>query len=217
MPLFRKSHISANTFLGMWKIEEEPEHLKNQLQLSPAENEYYESLRSELRKKHWLSYRSILTKLMDNGSPELIYDKYGKPHPVNGDYHLSVTHSGAFSAAIVSFEGPVGIDIEMMKDRVERVKEKFLSSEECASIGIVNRLEKLYICWGAKESLYKLYGKPEVEFARDIRLDSFEYDPTDKGECSAQMTTPEGTRNYLIHYEKIEDYMLVYTIEGNRQ
>ena len=201
----------------MWKIEEEPEHLKNLLHLSPVENEYYESLRSELRKKHWLSYRSILTTLMDKNSPELIYDAYGKPHPVDRDYHLSVTHSGLFSAVIVSIDGPVGIDIEMLKDRVERVKEKFLSAEECASIGTVNRLEKLYICWGAKESLYKLYGKPEVEFARDIRLDSFEYNPKDKGECSAQMTTPEGTRNYPIHYEKIEDYMLVYTVEGNRQ
>ena len=217
MPLFRKFHISANTFLGLWKIEEEPEQLISLLNLSPAENEYYKSLRSELRKKHWLSYRSILTNLMDKESLELIYDAYGKPYPVNRDYHLSVTHSGLFSAVIISIDGPVGIDIEMLKDRVERVKDKFLSAEECASIGTVNRLEKLYICWGAKESLYKLYGKPEVEFARDIRLDSFEYDPKDKGECSARMTTPEGTRNYPIHYEKIEDYMLVYSMEDSRQ
>jgi 4'-phosphopantetheinyl transferase len=212
MPLFRKTQLTPKTSMGIWKIEEQPEELRNQLRLTPAEDAYYETLRSELRKKHWLSYRSILKSLMDKGSTELVYDEFGKPHSTNRDYHLSVTHSGIFSAAIVSLEGAVGIDIETLKDRVERVKDKFLSADEKESIGNVKRLEKLYIHWGAKESLYKLHGKPEVEFARDILITPFEYMTDEKGECSARMTTPQGTKEYSVHYEKIEDYMLVYTI-----
>ena len=212
MPLFRKSQLTKNTSLGIWKIEENPESLKTNLQLSPAENNYYTTLRSELRKKHWLSYRNILTNLLDKGSEELFYDSFGKPHSVNPTYHLSVTHSGIFSAAIVSSESAVGIDIERLTDRVERVKEKFLSEEERACIGNQNRLEKLYIYWGAKESLYKLYGKPDVEFGKDIILECFEYSQDEKGQCAARMRTPEGIEIFQVYYEKMEDYMLVYVM-----
>ncbi len=216
MPLFRKTHLTKTTSLGIWKIEENPESLRTSLQLSPTEKKYYETLRSDLRKKHWLSYRNILSNLMDKDSRELFYDDYGKPHSVNRNYHLSVTHSGIFAAAIVSTEGAVGIDIETLKDRVERVKEKFLSPEERESVGHQNRLEKLYIYWGAKESLYKLYGKPEVEFSEDIIVKPFEYGGVGKGQCAVRMTTPEGLKEYTVNYEKIEDYMLVYTMESEK-
>ena len=210
MPLFRKTQLTAKTSLGIWKIEEDPESLKSTLHLNPEENRYYNTLRSDLRKKHWLSYRNIISELVENEAVDLFYDGFGKLHPVNRNYHLSVTHSGIFSAAIVSLEKPVGIDIEMLKDRIERVKERFLSEDERASIGNQNRLEKLYVYWGAKESLYKLYGKPEVEFGKDILVFPFEFRSEEKGACTARMTTPGGTQEYSVCYEKIEDYMMVY-------
>jgi 4'-phosphopantetheinyl transferase len=217
MPLFRKSRISSSVSLGIWKIEEDPEKLRANVELSVEENKYYESLRSESRRRHWLSYRNILIHLLDKDSRELFYDDFGKPHPVNKSCHLSVTHSGKFSAAIVSTEAAVGIDIEMLKDRVERVKERFLSKEEIEQIGMRNRLEKLYICWGAKESLFKLHGKPELEFCRDILVAPFEYDMEGCGECTVNLTTPGERRNLTVHYERIEDYMLVYSYDINKR
>jgi 4'-phosphopantetheinyl transferase len=210
MPIFRKSQLANSTSLGIWKIEETPENLRRNLKLNQAENKYYETLRSDLRKKHWLSYRNLLKSLMDKNSREIFYDVYGKPHSVNKNYHLSVAHSGTFSAAIVSSETPVGIDIEMIKDRIERVKGKFLSEKEGVAVGQQNRLEKLYIYWGAKESLYKLHGKPEVEFIRDISVYDFDYSPDGKGVCTAKMKTPFVAEDYSVFYEKIDDYMLVY-------
>jgi 4'-phosphopantetheinyl transferase len=210
MPLFRKFQLSATTSLGIWKIEETAKTLRSKLHLSPVENEYYESLHSELRKQHWLSYRNILTVLIKEDAVELFYDVFGKPHPINRKYHISVSHSGIFSAAIVSLEAPVGIDIERLKDRIERVKDKFLSAEEQSSIGDQNRLEKLYIYWGAKESLYKLNGKPDVEFGKDIVVEPFDY-LQEKGHCKARMNLPEGTMDFPVYFQRIEDYMLVYS------
>jgi 4'-phosphopantetheinyl transferase len=214
MPLFRKSQLTKTTSLGIWKIEETADTLRSNIQLTQAENNYYQTLRSDLRKKHWLSYRNILKSLMDNDSLELFYDPYGKPHSVNKNYHLSVTHSGIFSAVIVSNNCEVGIDIEMLKDRIERVKEKFLSEAERSWIGEHNRLEKLYICWGSKESLYKLNGKPEVEFGKDIIVEPFEYRNAN-GQCTVRMKTGKGIQNFQVFYEKINDYMLVYTWRSN--
>jgi 4'-phosphopantetheinyl transferase EntD len=58
---------------------------------------------------------------------------------------------------ITSSTHPVGIDIERLKDRIYRIKDRFLTIEEHKSLGETNRLEKLYVIWGAKESLYKIY------------------------------------------------------------
>jgi 4'-phosphopantetheinyl transferase len=215
MPLIRNTQLSVSVSLGIWKIEETAEDLRNNIRLSREETRYYESLRSDLRKRHWLSYRNILASLSGQSSTELCYDQYGKPHPAGKEFHLSVTHSGSYSAAIVSRDGPVGIDIEMLKERVERVKERFLTKEELAELGERNLLEKLYIYWGAKEALYKLHGKPEVEFARDIRVAPFHYGENSKGSCSATMKVPDGIFEYSVFYEKMGDYIMVFATGKN--
>jgi hypothetical protein len=91
-----------------------------------------------------------------------------------------------------------------------------LTAEEDRNIGEINRLEKLYIAWGAKEALYKIYGRPEVDFQRDIFIDSFPYLCIGKGQCTARMNTPEGSEKYDVFYERISDYMLVYALNSER-
>jgi phosphopantetheinyl transferase len=131
----------------------------------------------------------------------------------NSRLYLSISHSGDYSAVITSKTGPVGIDIERLKDRIYRIKDKFLSVEEYLKIGEADRLEKLYIAWGAKEALYKIYGRPEVDFKRDIFIESFNYLCGEKGQCTALLSTPESTKKYDIFYERISDYMLVYALK----
>lgn len=212
MPLFFNHKINESTFLGVWKIEETSESLRQQLYLDDNDRKYFESFGNELRKKHWLSYRLILQHLVKTDTIKIIYDAYGKPGLSNFEGHFSVSHSGDFAAVIVSSVIPVGIDIERIRERIERVSERFLSLNEREQIGENHRLEKLHICWGAKESLYKLYGKPEVDFQTDIRIKPFDYLCIGEGTCQAKMNTPEGIGFYNIFYRKLEDYMLVFAI-----
>lgn len=212
MPLYRKSLLTPNTTLGIWEIEEDPETLKSDLLLSPEDEHFYQTLRSDLRKKHWLSYRNILSEIVGKEEAMLRYDEHGKPEPLNHKYHLSATHSGIFSAVIVSYEEPVGIDIEAVKNRIEKVKDKFLSEKELTDIGTRNRLEKLYIYWGAKESIYKLNGKTGINFGLDIIVEPFDFSDNEKGTCIVRMTKAGEIKNFFVFYEKIEGYMLVYTL-----
>jgi phosphopantetheinyl transferase len=108
---------------------------------------------------------------------------------------------------------PVGIDIERIRDRIDRVAGRFLSDQEAGWVREYHRLEKLHICWGAKESLYKLNGKANVDIKTDIELEQFEYFCSENGVFRATMKTPEGTGLFTIRYSKIEDYMLVYATD----
>jgi len=213
MPLLKMESLGPNTQFGVWKIEETKEDLKEQVELDPAEEDQYTSFKSEVRKKQWLSYRILLKEMLSPDPPFLEYDAFGKPRLKNSGLFLSISHSGDYSAVITSKTCPVGIDIERLKDRIHRIKDKFLTVEEDQEIGEANRLEKLYVAWGAKEALYKIYGRPEVDFQRDIFIDSFDYLCGRKGQCSARMNTPEGLEKYDVFYERISDYMLVYALK----
>lgn len=213
MSLILDREIDSQTRLGLWKIDEGSEELKKQAKLDAVEEVQYNSFKSEIRKKQWLSYRILLKKMLSPFPVALEYDDYGKPHLKNNGPYLSISHSGDYSAVITSKVHPVGIDIECLKERIYRISHKFLRTEEDQNIGETNRLEKLYIVWGAKEALYKIYGRPEIEFQRDISVDSFDYLCSGKGRCMASMKTPEGLEKFSIFYEKISGYMLVYALK----
>lgn len=217
MPLLKIEAIGPNTQMGVWKIEESPETLKVQADLNPGEERQYGSFRSEIRKKQWLSYRVLLKKMLPGQASSLYYDAFGKPFLGNTGIHLSISHSGDFSTVITSRTSPVGIDIERLKDRIYRISERFLTPDEYRDIGETDRLEKLYVAWGAKEALYKIHGKPEVDFMHDIHIGSFDYLCSRIGQCSATMNTPDGKEEYDIFYETIPGYMLVWALKMNME
>jgi 4'-phosphopantetheinyl transferase len=212
MPLILKHTINESTSLGVWKIIETVESMTRLIELDENARQYFGTFGNELRRKHWLSYRLILRELLPAKNMEIIYDEYGKPGMPDFNGHFSVSHSGDFASAIVSYETPVGTDIERIRDRIERVAERFLTLEELDQVGYNDRLEKLHIYWGAKESLYKLNGKPNVDLQKDIRIEPFDYLCIDEGICRATMNTPGGVGSYNIFYRKIEDYILVWAL-----
>ena len=61
------------------------------------------------------------------------YAANGKPYFVNASIHFSVSHCNGFAACVISEEGPVGIDIELIQDRIKKVadiKEDYAYSNE---------------------------------------------------------------------------------------
>lgn len=211
MPVYLKKKIGKTAELGIWEITESPEFLLKKVQLNDEEKQRYEKFSNDTRRMQWLSYRVLLNELV---TPEeyshVIYDEYGKPYLQFDSHYLSVSHSGKYSAAIISRDFPVGIDIEITHPKIERIVHKFLSEKEQQQIGDSFRLEKLYVCWGAKESLYKLYGKRNLLFQEHIFLSPFDYTPA--GTFSGRIDIGKFKREFSLHYQKLNDYMLVYTV-----
>lgn len=214
MPLIIHENITPDCILGVWKIEESAEFLHQQSRLTTTEENYYHTLVNQLRRKQWLSYHAIIGHLLGKERTELTYDAYGKPHFKNRSPFLSVSHSGEYSAVILSKNLPVGIDIEKIRDRIERVKDMFLSKEELIHIGSKNRMEKLVVYWGAKEALYKIYGNPELHCMQDFIIEPFDYLCSGEGStCAKIIKSAEKAEQYTIFYRKIVDYMLIYAFK----
>jgi 4'-phosphopantetheinyl transferase len=208
MAIAYRQQIDDDTEFAIWRIEEEAKELYNQLQLDDQEKAYYEKLKVGKRNLHWLGTRVLLRQLLRTDEYiDCKVDAHGKPYLVNLPYHISLSHSFNYAAVMIS-KSPVGIDIEQVKDKVERIAHKFMRKEEMAFITEKNKIEQLYVCWCAKEAVYKCFGQKEVSFADNILLKPFEFEG--HGVVEARLFKESIDINYSVGYLQYEDYMVGY-------
>lgn len=217
MPIIYKQEIGDHAILGVWKISESVDELLSMIQFSEGERETFEKFKLKSRQAHWLSYRLAIRELLDDDCPcEFYYDEHGKLHFENLDYSLSVTHSGVYSGVIISKNHYVGIDIEKLNDRINRLANKFLNTKELERLPVENRDKFLTIIWSSKEALYKLYGKSEVQLD-DITIEPFTI--AKEGVIKGRLEIGDFSKEYDVEYYFSDDgsYILAYAIDETIQ
>jgi|TARA_B110000977_G_scaffold184174_1_gene247547 phosphopantetheinyl transferase len=174
MALYKILTVNKTTKVLIWKIEESLSELQDSITLSENSATRLQSMKSELHQKGFLSIRHLL-KEVGYTDADLIYDAFGKPHLTDGRF-ISITHSFIFTAIIISKNVPVGIDIEKQRDKILKIAHKFTPIQEYNTIANADALiSKLTIVWGAKESLYKIYGKKKLLFLHHIYIEDFKF------------------------------------------
>lgn len=174
MALYKTLTVNKATKVLIWKIEESISKLQEGIVLSENSTTRLNSMKSQLHQRGFLSIRHLL-KEVGYTDADLIYDEFGKPHLKNGKF-ISITHSFTFTAIIVSDKFHVGIDIEKQREKILKIAHKFTPFEEYKTIANVDALiSKLTIVWGAKESLYKIYGKKKLLFLHHIYIEDFKF------------------------------------------
>ncbi|MFA6085699.1 4'-phosphopantetheinyl transferase superfamily protein [Mucilaginibacter sp.] len=209
MAIAYRQQVDDDTEFALWKIEETADELYKQLKLDDTEKAFTKQLSKSKRYLHWLGTRVLLRKMLR--TEEYIdckVDAHGKPYLVSLPYHISLSHSFDYAAVMISKSSAVGIDIEQVKQKVERIAGKFMRPEELAFIDQQQKIDQLYVCWCAKEAVYKCYGQKEVSFAHNIFLQPFNY----QQQGTVQATLDKDTINfsYQVNYLKYEDYMIGY-------
>jgi 4'-phosphopantetheinyl transferase len=210
MAEYLRKTIDEHTVLAIWKISESVMELESFITLREGEKQLYDSFVAESRKKQWLAYRILIRNLLKPGDYAVEYDHSGRPYLAGSGLHISVTHSDDMAAVIISVKTKVGIDIEKIRSRVGRVKERFLSPAEIGSISKEKEYEQLTLAWSAKEALYKLYGRRDLDFRENIRLEI----PRCTGQIfRAEIIFEEEKRSYEINNELIDGFILVYVTD----
>ena len=206
MPLFKTLTVSKTTKVIIWKIEETIEELQKNISLSDYSKQRLASMKSELHQKGFLSIRHLL-KEFNIQDTDLHYDEFGKPHLKDGRF-ISMTHSFNFTAVIVSEDKKVGVDIEKQRDKILKIAHKFTPIEEYKTIAnVAGLISKLTIVWGAKESLYKIYGKKKLLFLHHIYIEDFNFED----EKTTGIIRFEGTEtSYEIEFLEFEDFTCVF-------
>jgi phosphopantetheinyl transferase len=107
----------------------------------------------------------------------------------------------------------VGVDIQKLVGKIDRIVHKFMRDVEIDSVSSEFRLEHLHVYWGAKEALYKVYGRKQLDFREHIFIEPFSYD-LEKGVCKGAIVKDDYRLECDLFYKKIDDYILVYGMES---
>jgi 4'-phosphopantetheinyl transferase len=149
----------------------------------------------------------LLEKLFGK-TVDLKYNSEGKPQLNSESCHISISHSHDKLVIICNTKDDTGVDVELIRDKVLKIKDKFLSQAELEEAK--DNVEKLILYWAAKETLYKVYGLKEVEFAKHLFVHPFDLKST--GTLTGELNLESFRKKFNLHYEKLEDYMLVYVL-----
>ena len=203
MPLFQQKNLAHNIKVGVWHITENQEEIINQATVLGINMNTIPKTNSENRIKQWVATRLLVNHFFSDA--EIEYDEFGKPS-LSNHWNISISHSGEYVAIILNEKENCGIDIEKISSKVERIKHKFLNDDDIKSI---TTHEYLTLFWGAKEALYKYYGKKEVLFIENLFIKGFS---EQESSFTGIINMPDLKKEIKMEWEKIDDYVLVYTL-----
>lgn len=187
--------------IGLWKLEEDLSYFEAKFDAHPE-------IKNDNKKLQWFATRHLINEM--RGQPtEIEKDAAGKPILKNSSQHISISHSPVFAAAMLSDKTPVGIDLEMINPKVERIAYKFLRDDEIEAINPNEKIEKLILYWSAKEALYKLHGLGGLAFTTQLLIDPFDLNLS--GTLNAQIAgIAHPLKDLQVHYEFFEDHVLTF-------
>jgi 4'-phosphopantetheinyl transferase len=174
----------------------------------PGEKKKLDEYKSENRQLEWLSVRRLLREL--RGKPtQIVYNDQRKPFLFNSDMNISISHSRDLTAIMLSKNKKIGLDLEYMSHNIEKVAHKFLNEDEFIVDDPSKQKFHMYIHWCAKEALYKLCDKQDINFRKNLTLEPFE--PDECGEIYGWVDNKFWHDKFLMRYFTIKDHVLVYS------
>lgn len=202
MPFLKSIPVDAIATVFVWKITESLEALST-IYLNERSKTRVNSMRSEIHQKGFLSIRHLLQEA-GYSDKDLYYSEDGKPHLKDGKF-ISITHSFEFSAIIIG-NHPVGIDMEMNREKIKTIAPKFVCPDN-EFLKEPKLKEQLTVLWGAKEAMFKIASVPGLSFKTHLPVAAF--DVKDQ-KTTGWIKQANETEAFTILFEQIEDYTLVY-------
>lgn len=209
MPLYRKTKFDSGMVLTIWKIEEEEPDLRALLSLNARELSELECIKAPKSRLRWMASRLALKSVFDQWRViEIQKDIHGKPFFELEDGCFSLSHSGEFAVCAYHPVKKMGVDIEFIRAKVFDIRNKFMKADELSAIAEETAIECLYVCWCAKEAIYKWQGKKGLSMKDAITIHPFVYNEAG----TLRATLSDGTRivDLTVVYERIDGYMMAY-------
>lgn len=211
MPLIFKENFKEDCLLGIWEIQESYDDLLSRVQLYTGEKERLDGFRSKARKIEFLSVRILLKALIGVCGP-IVYSDKQKPFLHQNDYRISITHSRTLTAIMLSKTKKVGIDLEYMSHKISKVAHKFINVDEFITPDEDRKKYHLYIHWCAKEALYKLCDKQDINFLNNLTIEPFE--PAEFGVINGWVDNKFWHDKFELSYFSINNYIVVYSCKN---
>jgi phosphopantetheine--protein transferase-like protein len=207
MALFYQQDINETTRMAIWKLEEPEDFFLTKVSLSRN------IVHPKKRLQHFAGRYLLPFSFPDFPQDQIEIADTRKPFLPDEQYHFSISHCGDYAGAIVSKDKRVGMDVELVTQRVEKIKQRFLHPTEIRFINsqpTSQHINLLTILWSAKEAMYKWYGLGEVDFSEMMR--TFPFELKDAGEIEAAFMKDDFQKKLTLHYRLNEGLSIVWVV-----
>jgi 4'-phosphopantetheinyl transferase len=204
MPLLSIINHDSSTKIYIWKISETFNDLFSEIVLNENSQIRLLSMKSEMHQRGFLSIRKLLQEA-GYSDFELYYDASGKPN-LEDDNEVSISHSHEFATLIISNK-PVGIDLEIQKEKILKIAPKFMDIRHLENLSHEDQIKKATVIWGIKEAIFKIKNVEGISFFNHIFESEFNLNGK---KTKAQLRLKHEITNFEIHFQEIENYILVY-------
>jgi phosphopantetheinyl transferase len=194
--------------IGLWDIVEDFETLFRSTYLNNDDIRRLNTFKNLNRKIESLSVRALLQQMTDPNARIIYHKQSHKPFLEDGSYNISVSHSHKYTSIILGKNKLVGVDLEFMCHQIERVAHKFINELDVITSNPKTCREHLYIHWCAKEALYKICNKIDLNFQEDITIKPFEI--ASEGYITGIVHNNFRHEEYRLHYQIKDNYAWVY-------
>ena len=208
MGLIIKEHIDKDCLLGIWEITEDYQSLLSRVSLAPGDMNILNSFNNPLRKVEWLSVR-VLLKEITGKNLSIVYNGSRKPFIKDSTFNISISHSRNLTSILLSKKRKVGIDLEYMSHRISKIAPRFINDDEVISSEENENKYHLYIHWCAKEALYKICDKQDINFKKNLTIEPFK--PGLKGLLYGRVNNKYINERFRLSYFTINNYIIVWT------
>jgi 4'-phosphopantetheinyl transferase len=149
-----------------------------------------------------LSVRVLLYAMLQEDK-EIGYSPEGKPYLTDHSFFISISHTKGYVAVMLASFTQAGIDIEQYGQRVKRVYDRFIRSDEG------DMTWGLLLHWSAKEAVFKRMENADADL-RKLRLTHFI--PQEQGTFQVQELATEQQELYSVGYRICPDFVLTWTL-----
>jgi 4'-phosphopantetheinyl transferase len=194
--------------LGIWEIKEGFDSLFSRLKLEPDELEKLNSFKNVNRQVEWLSVRTLINEMTQRSS-RIIYNEFRKPFLKDSTAQISISHSRDLTAILMSKNKRVGIDLEHMSHKICNLANKFINHQELITADPEMRRYHLYIHWCAKEAMYKICDKQDINLKDNLTIIPFV--PQKEGYIKGRVLNFHGVEDFRIRYQSMDGYAIAWT------
>ena len=197
MPRLSVGKINPHTTLLVWKITETEEQFKSQLPESVLKIIADKHYKSKTRRLEVMAIYALLISYLRK--PSVIINHNSNGQPLLDGFYISISHTNGYACVLLSTQKVVAIDIEYRSDRIERIRSKFLRSDEPFTL-----IEQLLLVWSAKETLYKYFSEDDLMY-NEMKVESI-------SDSFLSMINLKTNEKKMVSYLLTPDYVLTYLV-----
>lgn len=118
----------------------------------------------------------LLTNKLQVGEIRIDHLDSGQPFIENIEQlNISISHSTEWICIYISEDYAVGVDIEELSPKLQKITNQFINTRE-EEIFINPNLETLQLIWGAKEAIYKYFAGEFTALEKQVSIENIDFE-----------------------------------------